>query len=356
MSVNEFEIEWDLKVNEFEIEMKHIQEIYPELEDLEVTPSATEQNFKSSKYGYDNVTVKAVESEKLNVEPIEKEQEFIGMYNKVNVGKINAIEVRPTLDFSDQYNNEIINENGYLKKVTISRPKNLSPEYIVKDIEICGVKGISQTADFKITDATALFYQGTRLNILEKLLALCDKVTSTSNMFYTSRNSVTIDISTLDMSNSTSMAYMFYTCSNLKTIVIDRFNTPKVTTLSYAFVNCSNLESLPDIDCSSVNIIANAFNNCSKLTNLGELQNLGKAYTQKTTNNTNYTLNLSPATKLTHDSLMNVINGLYDLNLSYKVASGGTLYTQTLNLGATNKNKLSVEEIATCTAKGWTVS
>jgi surface protein len=171
-----------------------------------------------------------------------------------------------------------------------------------------------------------------------------------------SRNSVTLDVSELDMSNSTTMAYMFYTCSNLKTIVVDRFNTPKVTTLSYAFVNCSNLTGVPNIDCSKVIIIANAFNSCSALTTLGELENLGKAYTNKTKNYTNYTLNLSAANKLTHDSLMNVINGLYDLNLTYKVASGGTLYTQTLNLGSTNKAKLTAEEIAIATNKGWTVS
>jgi hypothetical protein len=35
--------------------------IYPDLEDLEITPSDSEQKFKSSKYGYDNVTVKAAE-------------------------------------------------------------------------------------------------------------------------------------------------------------------------------------------------------------------------------------------------------------------------------------------------------
>lgn len=49
-------------------ERKHIQgaiyggtiEIYPELEDLEVTPSAEEQHFKSDKYGYNNVLINAV--------------------------------------------------------------------------------------------------------------------------------------------------------------------------------------------------------------------------------------------------------------------------------------------------------
>ena len=333
-----------------------VVKVYPDLEDLEITPSGAEQNFKSSKYGYDNVKVKAVESEELNIEPTEKEQSYNGLYNTVNVGKINAEEKTAILDFSSEFKNEIVNENGYLSKVIINRPKNLLSQNIVKGVNICGIDGISQTVDFKITDATALFYQGARINLLEQLLGLCENVTSTSNMFYICNNSVTIDISNFDMSNSKSMAYMFYTNSNLETIIIDRFNTPKVTSLSYAFVNCGKLKSIPNIDCSSVNIIANAFNSDKELTTLGALENLGKAYTNKTTNYTNYTLNLSAATKLTHDSLMNVINGLYDLNLSYNIAGGGTLYTQTINLGATNKAKMTAEELAICTSKGWTVS
>jgi hypothetical protein len=50
--------------------------IYPDLEDLEITPSDSEQKFKSSKYGYDNVTVKAVEgiTENLTTELTEQEE------------------------------------------------------------------------------------------------------------------------------------------------------------------------------------------------------------------------------------------------------------------------------------------
>ena len=43
---------------------------YPELEDLEATPSKEKQNFKSSKYGYDEVTIKAVTSDiDKNIQP-----------------------------------------------------------------------------------------------------------------------------------------------------------------------------------------------------------------------------------------------------------------------------------------------
>lgn len=72
------------------------QKVYPELEDLEITPSETEQNFKSSKYGYDNVKVKAINSEKLDITPTFENQKFIGLYDEINVERIVADELKVT--------------------------------------------------------------------------------------------------------------------------------------------------------------------------------------------------------------------------------------------------------------------
>ena len=94
----------------------------------------------------------------------------------------------------------------------------------------------------------------------------------------------------------------------------------------------------------------------AKLTNLIFGTNLGKGYTQKTSNLNEYCCGLSFVSLLNHESLMDVINKLYDLNLTYDVANGGTLYTQQLMLGSTNLAKLTPEEIAIATNKGWTVS
>ena len=60
---------------------------------------------------------------------------------------------------------------------------------------------------------------------------------------------------------------------------------------------------------------------------------------------------------ITKESLIDVINnGLYDLSLTYDVANGETLYTQQLVLGSTNLAKLTADEIAIATSKGWSVS
>ena len=66
--------------------------VYPELEDLEVMPSSAEQNFKSSKYGYNNVKVKKIETTELNIIPSTENQVNEGLYNKVTVaGNSNLI-------------------------------------------------------------------------------------------------------------------------------------------------------------------------------------------------------------------------------------------------------------------------
>lgn len=65
-------------------------------------------------------------------------------------------------------------------------------------------------------------------------------------------------------------------------------------------------------------------------------------------NKREYTLDLSYSPLLTHDSLMNIINNLYDIK------SKG-VKPQTLQLGDTNKAKLTAEEIAIATNKGWNV-
>lgn len=115
------------------------------------------------------------------------------------------------------------------------------------------------------------------------------------------------------------------------------------------FINCSSIKDIPLLEASSVTNVWQIFDGCELLENLGGLKNLGQAYsTTMTANDGWYSLVLSKCPLLTHDSLMNVINNLYDIK------SKG-VKPQTLQLGDTNKAKLTVEEIAIATNKGWNV-
>lgn len=172
------------------------------------------------------------------------------------------------------------------------------------------------------------------------------KVTSMTQMFYGC--SKLTSIPQLDTSKVRNMDYMFRECHSLT--AIPQLDTSSVTTFSRAFYQCEALTSIPQLDTSNVTNMYDMFTYCSSLTILGGFINLGQAYdTSKSSNYQNYTLSLSWCSNLTHDSLMNVINNLYD------IATKGC-QPQRLQLGSTNLAKLTEEEIAIATNKGWTVS
>jgi surface protein len=155
---------------------------------------------------------------------------------------------------------------------------------------------------------------------------------------------------TLDIGNSTNIVQTFSGCQRLQKITLLNSNTAKFNTLNSTFNDCTFLVDLSAFYCEKVNDVREScFNGCINLTNFDGLINLGKAYTSHTINYSNYTLNLSQSSKLTHSSLVNIINGVYDI-ASIGVAS------QRLILGSTNIAKLTSEEIAIATNKGWTVS
>lgn len=127
----------------------------------------------------------------------------------------------------------------------------------------------------------------------------------------------------------------------------------------YTFYNCVELEEIEDIGLSAyfysstfgnnyaLHTIArlpfredtimdtNVFRNCQSLENL----------TIDGVIPTNFDIRYS--TKLTHDSLMSIINALKD----YSADTSGTTYT--LTIGGKNVAKLSTEELQIIRSKGW---
>lgn len=147
----------------------------------------------------------------------------------------------------------------------------------------------------------------------------------------------------------------FLRCQSEEIIIIGNPSSLPLTMNSF-FEQCGAKKiDISMVDLGNVQSVLNMFANSNDLETLIFGINLGKNYIA-TISNSNYTLALSSCGKLTYESLIDVINKLYDLNLSYDVANGGTLYTQKLQLGGTNKVKLTAEEIAIATNKGWTVS
>ena len=140
----------------------------------------------------------------------------------------------------------------------------------------------------------------------------------------------------LDTSNVTKVsngdyASIFAYCESLTTI--PQLDTSKITDMRYMFYKCESLTTIPQLDTSNVTNMSYTFDGCKSLKNLGGFIGL------------KLSLKLSNFTLLTHESLMNVINNLAEVTNS-----------PTLTLGEWNINKLTADEIAIATSKGWIVN
>ena len=137
----------------------------------------------------------------------------------------------------------------------------------------------------------------------------------------------------LDFDGITNFAYMFTYCDNLTTV--RKIDTSSALIMDRMFNGCSNIESVEELDASSCNSMYLIFFQCRKLTYFGGFIGL------------KCDLDLSRYnTELSHDSLMNVINKAADVTAS----------SATLTLGSTLLAKLSDEEKAVATNKGWTLA
>lgn len=155
-------------------------------------------------------------------------------------------------------------------------------------------------------------------------------VTDMKYMFQYCSNLTTF--SGIDTSRVTTMENMFRNCSSL--INISEIETSNVTSMKYMFANCSSLTTVPEMDVSNVANIDYIFSYCPSLTDLGGFIGL------------KLSLDLSNCPNLTHDSLMNIINKVAEVTAS----------SRRLSLGSTNLAKLTDEEKAVATAKGWILS
>ena len=195
-----------------------------------------------------------------------------------------------------------------------------------------------------VTDMTSMFNNCNQLTTIP--LFNTSNVTTMYGMF--SGCSVIDNLPLLDTSKVTRMNDTFKRCYDLKKI--PEINTQNVTSFNSTFYDCASLYEIPALNASKVTDVNQTFLLCKKLTNFGGMLNLGEAYnTRQPANISSYKLTLDDSPELTHDSLMNVINNLYDIKTKGCNPQG-------LVLGSTNLTKLTSEEIAIATNKGFNVS
>ena len=323
------------------------------LQEKEATPTKEIQQIKADQQ-YDGLS-------KVGVNPIPNE--YI-----IPSGEIEFTQ-NGTYDVTDKASAKVNIPEKQLGTKTITK----NGTYKASDDDLDGYSEVEvETSGVDINDyyVTSGSYESIRAYIKKIPLIDTSNVTDMRSMFYDCKNLISIPL--LDTSNVTNMNQMFLGCTSLTTIpqldtsnviymnqmfwrctsltTIPQLDTSNVTIMHNMFNSCENLISIPQLDTSNVTGVTSMFNSCTSLTTLGGFQNLGMAYdTTASANDRNYRLDLSTSSKLTHDSLMNVINNLYDIKTK-------GCNPQQLILGSTNLAKLTAEEIQIATDKGFSVS
>lgn len=200
-------------------------------------------------------------------------------------------------------------------------------------------------------DITSMSYMFANSSVITIPLINTSKVTNMDYMFfYSSVQSIPL----IDTSNVTNMKAMFL-YSRITTI--PALNTSKVISMEAMFRG-SGLMSMPVIDTSKVTTMSEMFRdskmttipalNVSNVTNFNYI--FGFGYQQlKLTEIHMYgmksSFDISGSTLYTRDALVEILNNLATVTSS-----------RTLAMGSTNLAKLTEDDIAIATTKGWTLS
>ena len=250
---------------------------------------------------------------------------------------------------SDTITKGTSSSGGWLKTIIKLRSpltvEGTSAEYMFYQ---CQLNELPQLDTSNVKDTTSMFDGCKNLTTIPQIDT--SNVTRMNQMFYHCTNLPTIP--QIDTSKVTSMTYMFGYCSNLPTI--PQIDTSSLSNMAYMFYNCTNLTTIPQLNGENIRILFEAFYGCKSLENFNGIINLGQAYQKSQSANYNdYKLVLTSSTLLTEQSIINILNNLYDIKTK-------GCNTQTVTLGATNLAKLTSTEgqqaLASAQSKGWNIN
>ena len=233
----------------------------------------------------------------------------------------------------------------FLKELDLSswRPINATSMngmfYGCMYIEMIDLSGFDISA---VKELSGLFSNCQSLTTLKLDGLNPSSATTLSSLFYNCYALPSIDLSGWSVSEVQYATYLFYQCYNIASISLAGWNLIKLTDGSRMFSDCSSLMNLNLSQCnfSRLSNTSSMFYNCKVLTNL----NMDGATLPKTDLDNWY---LDTCTALTVESLVSVLNALPQL-------PDGTSYT--CRIGSTNLAKLSDDQKAIATNKGWVLS
>lgn len=249
-----------------------------------------------------------------------------------------------------------------------------------------GKKRVAPSVQVKVPSMKAFFDAGGKCGYstatsFEGIIKYEDTSNVTDMSYMFNACEVLRKIPEIDTSNVTNMSNMFNYCRQLYMENLPKLNTSKVTDMSYMFQETAG-EKAPELDTSKVTNMSNMFScqlsnrnlilplyDTSNVTsmrymcdNRGAMKIVPAFNVQNVTNMFNmlggcYSLteihmygmktnfDISASTKFTREALVEILNNLATVTS-----------TQTLTMGSTNLAKLTDEDKAIATGKGWTLA
>ena len=218
--------------------------------------------------------------------------------------------------------------NGCSALESIPNGINLKPYYTIERM----FKNCTSLTEIPYFDTSKVYSFSEAFNSCSKLTGFPElNLSKGTNFSYAwgSCSSLT-EFPVVDLSNGTNFSYAWQQCYSLTTF--PAIDLSKGTNFNSAWENCKALTSMPALDLSSGTNFGYAWMYCHNLTNLGGFGAISANF------------DLSSCTKLTVESLMNVIN------------QAATVTGKTMTLGSDNLAKLTDEQKSVATSKGWTLA
>lgn len=236
--------------------------VYPELEDLIVKPTTEEQKFKSSEYGYNNVTVEAIQDENLIAENIKSGTEILGVKGNFTGGKYKPRYLYNPISFKYYTGTELDQETSMLDTTHFTNMNQMF-YYCQKLISL----NLSDWNTSNVTNMSGMFDSCQELTSLNLTGWNTSNVINMKQMFNRCKNLTMLNLSDFDTSNVTTFFYLFSECEKLTELNVGNWNTSNVTDMYGIFNYCRKLTTLDlkNWDTSNVTNMTNMFFGCSVL-------------------------------------------------------------------------------------------